>query len=226
MTNLKKWYENKAKTYSNFDKLGVKRYSYALKNLDKNLNNCNILDIGCKSGSLLNIINKKYKKFNYQGIDISKNAVNLIPKYKKQNIEIIIKDINKGIPIKTNSIDYLFCLEVIEHLTNPLYTFNEICRVLKKNGVAIISIPNPYFWTNIFDNIFKIPQNEGHLAAFNWTEINTLCIFSGLKITKIKKTFDVIPYSLYKPYKRNKYFTLPAITICNSICNQYFISKK
>jgi hypothetical protein len=37
--------------------------------------------------------------------------------------------------------DVVVCTEVLEHTLNPFDAANEICRTLKRNGVALISVP-------------------------------------------------------------------------------------
>lgn len=55
------------------------------------------------------------------------------------------------LPIATHSLDAVIALEVLEHVRNPIAACSEIARVLKPNGVIILSTPfifpihdNPY----------------------------------------------------------------------------------
>ena len=47
-------------------------------------------------------------------------------------------------PIKNCVIDGIFAGELIEHLENPGLFLSECKRVLKRNGVIIITTPNPF----------------------------------------------------------------------------------
>jgi len=51
------------------------------------------------------------------------------------------------LPIKNCSVDTVFCSQVLEHTDNPVLALNQINRVLKKDGEAIIDFPKT-FWTN------------------------------------------------------------------------------
>ena len=48
----------------------------------------------------------------------------------------------KKIPLQNNSIDLVICLEVLEHLRQPNHFLKEIVRLLKKDSIAVFSIPN------------------------------------------------------------------------------------
>jgi SAM-dependent methyltransferase len=43
--------------------------------------------------------------------------------------------------IPSDSFDYVVCTEVLEHTLQPFDAVNEIGRILKKGGVALISVP-------------------------------------------------------------------------------------
>lgn len=45
------------------------------------------------------------------------------------------------IPLEDNSIDVIFCNHVLEHVEDDIKALNEIKRVLKPNGWAILQIP-------------------------------------------------------------------------------------
>jgi SAM-dependent methyltransferase len=47
------------------------------------------------------------------------------------------------LPIKSESIDAVTCVDVVEHLPDPALCFREIYRVLRPGGCLHISTPNP-----------------------------------------------------------------------------------
>lgn len=68
-----------------------------------------------------------------------------------KNLEYITADIESPlakvkmdiheIPFEDNSIDVIFCNHVLEHVENDIKALNEIKRVLKPSGWAILQIP-------------------------------------------------------------------------------------
>ena len=79
------------------------------------------------------------------GLDLSDKAINYAKiRYSTRNNNIIFKvaDLERKIPINVSSIDAVFSFETIEHLQN-IDTFLKQChRILKDNGILILSTPN------------------------------------------------------------------------------------
>jgi len=46
------------------------------------------------------------------------------------------------LPFRNEIFSYIICTEVLEHLESPFHALKEIHRVLKRNGIAFITIPN------------------------------------------------------------------------------------
>ena len=88
-----------------------------------------VLDIGCRDKILKDFIIKEAK---YQGID-----------YKDSN-EILGHNLEYGIPFEDNSFDIVFALDVLEHVENIHFLFDEILRVTRLE--AIVALPNMSYW--------------------------------------------------------------------------------
>lgn len=74
--------------------------------------------------------------FNVKALDICRDN------WEVPNILCEYSDFNEGIEASDNTFDLVVSIETIEHLENPFYFVREISRVLKPNGIAIISTPN------------------------------------------------------------------------------------
>ena len=96
----------------------------------------NVLDVGCYTAHLAELLDGKYKYF---GLDIIK----LNPEIKN----FVQQDLNENthLPFKNNFFDIVVCTEVLEHLYYPDKVATEISRVLKKDGLAVISLPNHFY---------------------------------------------------------------------------------
>lgn len=92
-----------------------------------------LLDVGCGNGPFKYLVDRNHCQ--YIGIDIA-GAGN----FDYNNSEIIIFD-GENIPFEDNSYENIICTEVIEHLPNPEKIISEMYRVLKVNGICIVTIP-------------------------------------------------------------------------------------
>lgn len=72
----------------------------------------------------------------------------------------IISDI-ANIPVSSDSFDAVMCIEVFEHIPNPVAALHEIVRILKPGGFLVITAPfaslthfAPYYFSNGFSTYF------------------------------------------------------------------------
>jgi len=94
--------------------------------------NLKVLDIGCGHGICHNLLKGRLK--SYCGIDAAKYPG--IKNSKRVDLN------NKKLPFASKSFDAVICTDVLEHLFYPDEICEEIKRVLKPEGIAIISLPN------------------------------------------------------------------------------------
>ena len=55
-----------------------------------------------------------------------------------------IGDLNNKLPYKTNEFDIVIARDILEHIVNVDLAMNEIKRVLKKEGIFLIDLPNEF----------------------------------------------------------------------------------
>lgn len=120
--------------------------------------NGKILDAGCGLGGYLLLL--KEKGYDVYGIDFSKDAISQLKKYNS-SLNVQTADCEK-IPFPDSFFDVYLSLGVVEHIEHgPLKALKEAQRVLKKDGLIIISVPYMNFYRRIKDFlIFKILRKE------------------------------------------------------------------
>jgi len=137
-----------------------------------------ILDLGTAEGRMLEKIKTKYPASLCIGIDYSLPLL----KYgirKFSDIHLICGDVQNLRFIKDRTFDVIIAAAVIEHLTFPLEMLRESYRLLKKDGIIIITSPNP-FWEKIA-NILGIIKGD-HQSVMSPKEILNLCKIVKLSI--------------------------------------------
>jgi len=127
-----------------------------------------VLIIGCGSQDEMSIINKKCKGV---AIDISKSAIKK-SREKYPKFEYLVADAT-DLPFPKNSFDCVVCSEVIEHIPEDEKALSEVRKVLKNDGVFIITTPNWLSWYGLFrkiaEKLFKKPFTSGGQPIDNWS---------------------------------------------------------
>lgn len=114
--------------------------SEALSRITKKIDNA-ILDIGCGPGGNIAVL-KPFGRVT--GIDNSKEAL----KYAetKEYDKVMEGDI-LNLPFPEESFDIVASLDVFEHLESDLQVIKECYRVLRPNGILLLTVPaHPFLW--------------------------------------------------------------------------------
>ena len=131
------WYKVRRKIIHNL----IKQYRL---NFGKEIK---ILDAGCGTGLLI----KELEALGVcYGIDISQKAVDFCGKRGIDNVQVADA---VNIPYSDNMFEIVIALDVIEHIKDDEMALKEIYRVLKPQGMAIITAPAFMFLWGITDVI-------------------------------------------------------------------------
>ena len=100
-----------------------------------------ILDIGIGDGVYEGIIfNKVKNKCDFYVVDISKEQIKRSSKYL---VEGLVVDLDsQKLPYKSKMFDIVIVSELLEHVFFPEKVIREAKRVLRKDGILIITYPN------------------------------------------------------------------------------------
>ena len=101
--------------------------------------NCRILDVGCGSGALAQILSGMGHQID--GITISNEEYNLASEFLNK---VYLYNLETGLPenILHSQYDYVICSHVLEHIVYPDKLLKDIYRVLKPGGFLIVALPN------------------------------------------------------------------------------------
>ncbi|NQE45998.1 Ubiquinone biosynthesis O-methyltransferase [ANME-1 cluster archaeon GoMg2] len=95
-----------------------------------------LLDLGCGLGFFLRYAEKYYETY---GIDLSHFGIKEAK--KRCNTEMVVGSATY-IPFKDNYFDVITCFDLLEHMENPKDAIAECYRLLKDDGLLVITTPN------------------------------------------------------------------------------------
>ncbi|MFX1573379.1 MAG: class I SAM-dependent methyltransferase [Promethearchaeota archaeon] len=83
------------------------------------------------------------------------------------------------LPYKNEVFDFISALDVLEHIKKDDLAVSEICRILKKNGILVLTVPHRMKFYSYQDKLI------GHYRRYELEQIITLFKNSKLKLLKI-----------------------------------------
>lgn len=143
-----------------------------LKKYLKNTDNL-ILDAGCGTGAGILYLQQFGDVY---GVDLSPKAVDFC---KKRGItKVKIGDVS-DLPFKDNFFDLVCLMDVIEHVSNDKLIIKEMCRVLKKGGILLMTLPAlPFIYS-------KHDKEQGHFRRYSKQDLDKIFEGSGFKKMKV-----------------------------------------
>ena len=117
-----------------------------------------VLDIACGEGYGSGILS--CSATHVIGVDLSKNAVDHASrKYRRKNLEFQAGSCDR-IPVPDSSIDLVVSFETIEHHDRHQEMMREIKRILRPEGILIISSSDKYLYSDIpgYKNEFHVKE--------------------------------------------------------------------
>lgn len=164
-----------------------------------------VLDAACGNGGLGKLIKDEWG-IRVCGVDFSKKGIMLA---KRNGIEAKVGDLSKKIPFGNKSFDMVFSSETIEHLVNPDRFIKEVHRILKQDGLLVLTTPNLSSWLNRILFLFGIyplvleastetkvglrmlskftngEQAVGHIHVFSYHALVDFLAYHGYTIERI-----------------------------------------
>lgn len=146
----------------------------------------NILDLGCHSGTFTSEILTKIKTKQVYGLDVSHSAIDLAKKripYGHFEVGDAVK-----LPYKNDYFDAVFCLEMLEHVDDPIAVINEVKRVIKKGARFYCLVPSDnrlfklvwFLWTMYYPH-----WRHAHVQSYRQNMLEDVLTKCGFKIISV-----------------------------------------
>jgi SAM-dependent methyltransferase len=156
-----------------------------------------ILDIGSYEGYISYNLKKILSNSRITVVDIDKSGLKLA---KERGLNTLYASALE-LPIEDNQIDFVLCLDLIEHVKEDDKLIKEISRVLKRNGKVILTTPMEMGVSIPFLSKEKnesINRDWGHVRkGYSLESIEKMFVDANLIIVKTSTYFNSLSRFIY-----------------------------
>lgn len=135
-------------------------YKWVIKILDPQPGQ-KLLDIGCGEGILVDLA--RAKEVEAIGIDLSEVGANRARDHVSADV-ISIAD-GERLPFLDQSFDFATNIGGLEHFLHPATGLQEMQRILHRDGLAALILPNSYYLADIIWHVWRTGYSVSHKQA-------------------------------------------------------------
>lgn len=132
-----------------------------------------ILDVGCGTGINFSLLSRFGETIS---TDESEDALKFS---KNRGLTRIVRSDIEFLPFKSSTFDIITALDVLEHIDDDLEAMAELLRVIKKDGVLLITVPAYGFLWSEHDEALH------HRRRYTASELRNKLTNSGFEVERI-----------------------------------------
>ena len=203
---------------------GKNSINFVLNCIEKHLEinsykNIKVLDIGCGTGQLTQIIARRYD-FEIVGIDIDSKSLDVAKESLKDfpNTRLFLSSIENFTTQET--FDLIIMTQVLDHINNPVEVLEKCRKLTNDTGQVIIGISNGYglyelskkFFPNFMRSVLKRSDKLNKLKETPYTFNHDSPHLHHFSIKNIRKILSKANLTILETKKMT--FILPAFPFC------------
>ena len=178
------------------------------------LGNLSLLDVGCSTGIMTNLLSERFQ--HTTGIDIDDEGVHYAQRnFVRSNLRFLVGDcMNIGFP--ADSFDVVNCSHIYEHVPDSRQLVSEIYRVLRPGGVCFfaaanrIAVKDPEYGLPFLS---MLPKRISHkyVRMFKRSDFYYEYFLTYWQLRKLVSDFELIDYTTKIIAEPEKYFATDMI---------------
>ena len=150
----------------------------------------NLLDVGCGTGPMIELLTKEYPDRYYTGLDLTPKMIETANAKKLQNTNFLVGD-SENLPFSGGSFDAVICANSFHHYPNPQKFFDGVARVLAPGGIFILrdytSVDMIVWLMNHVEMPIANLAGHGDVRCYTTKQVQAFCDAAGLKIEKLER---------------------------------------
>ena len=182
---LNRFYTNYTSTFHIYKEFENYLNGFVDKIFSKQKNICNVLEIGCNDGYILDLFRNKKPDIKLFGVEPSSKFDQI---WKERNINIYNNYFDASTTDYFNNMkfDVIFFRHVFEHIFDPIQFFENVTKISDSNTLIVIEVP---YLKSVIKN--KRIENIGyqHSNYFTITSINNIINRFGYDIVEFEEVY-------------------------------------
>jgi SAM-dependent methyltransferase len=147
-----------------------------------------VLELGSGIGTNLNVFAANNRVLGIEGMEPAVQESNA------RGINAVQANLDEPLLLPQDSADWVLCIDVLEHLMNPVVCLESACRLLRAEGRLIVNVPNHFDWRGRMrvlrgsgiDSQNYFPESRAweypHVRFFKRASIEELLQFVGFAV--------------------------------------------
>ena len=190
-----------------------------------------LLDAGCGDGVLLKVLTN-LKGFEVYGVDYSPLRVGRA----QANVPeaIVSQGDLRNLHFEDDFFDVVILSQVLEHIPEDVPVLKSLARVLKRDGILILGVPNEgCFIAQLRNKYFEsiISRTTDHVNFYTEKTIGEKIAQAGLSIEKLMRENFFFPHSIIQTFLTSHEWGFRIAMILNKLIKSqvaglYFVCKK
>jgi 2-polyprenyl-3-methyl-5-hydroxy-6-metoxy-1,4-benzoquinol methylase len=140
-----------------------------------------LLDVGCGAGRFLDVM-RWTGRWQVAGVEVHQEAVGQC----RQELGLVIHQGDLStLDLPSETWDVVTMWEVLEHLPNPIAALEAVARILKPEGVLLLSTPNAEAWqATLWGKWWAGWDIPRHQYVFTGSTLEALLARTGFRVVK------------------------------------------